>query len=220
MKVIKRNGTEAVFDEDKIVKAVEKANNGGDAPELSQSQINEIADYISYKCQKMGRAVSVEEIQDMVENQIMATGAFEVARRYVRYRYKRTLVRKANTTDSRILTLIEGNNEELLQENSNKAVSYTHLDVYKRQSLSYGFHNIAKSGRMLPFYVDINNDTDEDIEGKLVIEVQGSTETDINKFENAAVYYSFNVYLPKNQLTKLKNTISISESGSGAKLTL
>ncbi len=87
-------------------------------------------------------------------------------------------------------------------------------------SLSYGFHNIAKSGRMLPFYVDINNDTDEDIEGKLVIEVQGSTETDINKFENAAVYYSFNVYLPKNQLTKLKNTISISESGSGAKLTL
>ena len=120
MKVIKRNGTEAVFDEDKIVKAVEKANNGGDAPELSQSQINEIADYISYKCQKMGRAVSVEEIQDMVENQIMATGAFEVARRYVRYRYKRTLVRKANTTDSRILTLIEGNNEELLQENSNK----------------------------------------------------------------------------------------------------
>ena len=120
MKVIKRNGTEAVFDDSKIVLAVQKANAAGDTHELSDSRINEIADYIGYKCQKMGRAVSVEEIQDMVENQIMATGAFEVARRYVRYRYNRTLIRKANTTDARILSLIEGNNEEVLQENSNK----------------------------------------------------------------------------------------------------
>ena len=120
MKVIKRNGTEAVFDDSKIVLAVQKANAAGNTHELSDSRINEIADYIGYKCQKMGRAVSVEEIQDMVENQIMATGAFEVARRYVRYRYNRTLIRKANTTDARILSLIEGNNEEVLQENSNK----------------------------------------------------------------------------------------------------
>ncbi|MDO4265143.1 MAG: anaerobic ribonucleoside-triphosphate reductase [Eubacteriales bacterium] len=120
MKVIKRNGSEASFDDCKIVLAVKKANDAGEAHELTENQINEIADYISYKCHKMNRAVSVEEIQDMVENQIMANGAFEVARRYVRYRYNRALVRKSNTTDDRILTLIEGNNEEVLQENSNK----------------------------------------------------------------------------------------------------
>ena len=120
MKVIKRNGSEASFDDYKIVLAVKKANDAGEAHELTENQINEIADYISYKCHKMKRAVSVEEIQDMVENQIMANGAFEVARRYVRYRYNRALIRKSNTTDDRILTLIEGNNEEVLQENSNK----------------------------------------------------------------------------------------------------
>ena len=87
---------------------------------LTDEQIEDVADYVEYKCNKIRRAVSVEEIQDMVEDQLMAKGAFELARRYVRYRYNRSLVRKANTTDNRILSLIECNNEEVKQENSNK----------------------------------------------------------------------------------------------------
>ena len=86
----------------------------------ADEQIEDVADYVEYKCNKIRRAVSVEEIQDMVEDQLMAKGAFELARRYVRYRYNRSLVRKANTTDNRILSLIECNNEEVKQENSNK----------------------------------------------------------------------------------------------------
>ena len=120
MNIIKRNGSEMTFDVNKIVAAITKANASAQAPSLTTEQINDIADYVEYKCRKMNRAVSVEEIQDMVENQIMATGAFELARNYVRYRYQRTLVRKANTTDNRILSLIECNNEEVKQENSNK----------------------------------------------------------------------------------------------------
>ncbi len=120
MKIIKRNGSEAAFDIEKIVGAVTKASNSAESGSLTPEQIRDIADYVEYKCLKMNRAVSVEEIQDMVENQIMATGAFELARRYVRYRYQRTLVRKSNTTDNRILSLIECNNEEVKQENSNK----------------------------------------------------------------------------------------------------
>lgn len=120
MKIIKRNGSEEVFDVGKIAAAITKANAAADNSPLSKEQITEIADYVEYKCNKMNRAVSVEEIQDMVENQIMSTGAFDVARGYVRYRYKRSLVRKANTTDTRILSLIEYNNEEVKQENSNK----------------------------------------------------------------------------------------------------
>ena len=120
MKIIKRNGAEEIFDINKVVNAIAKANNAGDKNELTEGQIYDIADYIEYKCGKVGRAVSVEEIQDMVESQIMAKGAFDVARRYVRYRYTRSLVRKANTTDDRILTLLECNNEEVMQENSNK----------------------------------------------------------------------------------------------------
>ena len=87
---------------------------------LAPEQLTDIADYVEYKCNKLGRAVSVEEIQDMVENQLMAIGAFAIAKNYVRYRYDRSLVRKANTTDNRILSLIECNNEEVMQENSNK----------------------------------------------------------------------------------------------------
>ena len=87
---------------------------------MTDEQIIDIADYVEYRCNKMKRAVSVEEIQDMVEDQLMAKGAFELARRYVRYRYNRSLIRKANTTDNRILSLIECNNEEVKQENSNK----------------------------------------------------------------------------------------------------
>ena len=120
MKVIKRNGSEVDFDKNKIVAAITKANNSGQHRELTEGQIIEAADYINYTCEKMNRAVSVEEIQDMVENQIMANGAFEIARNYVKYRYTRSLVRKSNTTDDRILSLIECNNEEVKQENSNK----------------------------------------------------------------------------------------------------
>ena len=120
MKIIKRNGSEANFDIDKIVSAVSKANNSSENAKLTPEQIHDIAEYVEYKCSKMGRAVSVEEIQDMVENQIMSTGAFDLAKNYVKYRYQRTLVRKANTTDNRILSLIECNNEEVKQENSNK----------------------------------------------------------------------------------------------------
>ncbi len=120
MKIIKRNGSETDFDVAKIANAIKKASNACESTSLSEEQIKDISEYVEYKCHKMNRAVSVEEIQDMVENQIMATGAFEIARRYVRYRFQRTLVRKSNSTDNRILSLIECNNEEVKQENSNK----------------------------------------------------------------------------------------------------
>ena len=120
MKVIKRNGSEVNFDIKKIVAAIGKANKAALREELTEEQIEEIAEYINFKCSKMNRAISVEEMQDMVENQIMAQGAFNVARCYVKYRYTRSLVRKSNTTDDRILSLIECNNEEVMQENSNK----------------------------------------------------------------------------------------------------
>ena len=120
MKIIKRNGAEEVFDIKKIVIAVTKADSSSEGRSLTDSQIEDIAEFVEFKCNKLNRAVSVEEIQDFVEDQIMATGAFELAKRYVRYRYKRSLVRKANTTDNRILSLIECNNEDVKQENSNK----------------------------------------------------------------------------------------------------
>ena len=120
MRIIKRNGSEEDFNIEKIINAVKKANGSGEHKFLTDEQIEDVADYVEYKCNKIRRAVSVEEIQDMVEDQLMAKGAFELARRYVRYRYNRSLVRNANTTDNRILSLIECNNEEVKQENSNK----------------------------------------------------------------------------------------------------
>ena len=120
MRIIKRNGSEEDFNIEKIINAVKKANGSGEHKFLTDEQIEDVDDYVEYKCNKIRRAVSVEEIQDMVEDQLMAKGAFELARRYVRYRYNRSLVRKANTTDNRILSLIECNNEEVKQENSNK----------------------------------------------------------------------------------------------------
>ena len=120
MKIIKRNGSEVDFDLNKIVVSVTKANAACEKQGLTASQIQEIAEYVEFKTVKANRALSVEEIQDIVEDQIMAQGAFEVARRYVRYRYTRSLIRKANTTDNQILSLIECNNEEVKQENSNK----------------------------------------------------------------------------------------------------
>ena len=121
MKIIKRNGSEVAFDIDKIIVAITKANNVVDETErMTDTQIKRIANSVALKCEEMSRAPSVEEIQDLVEKQIMAHGAFEVAKRYITYRYTRSLVRKSNTTDDKILSLIECNNEEVKQENSNK----------------------------------------------------------------------------------------------------
>ena len=121
MRIIKRSGTEAAFDISKIVAAVEKANKEVvEKDRLTSEQINEIAKKVTLTCSSINRAFSVEEVQDMVENEIMETQAFEVARKYITYRYKRALVRKANSTDEQILSLIECDNEEVKQENSNK----------------------------------------------------------------------------------------------------
>ncbi len=121
MKVIKRNGAEVEFDIVKIISAVTKANEVVDEAErMTPVQIQRIAESVELECQKLDRAPTVEEIQDFVETHIMAHGAYEVAKRYITYRYSRSLVRKANTTDDRILSLIECNNEEAKQENSNK----------------------------------------------------------------------------------------------------
>ena len=121
MKIIKRSGKEVGFDISKIMAAVQKANNEvTDADRMSPGQIDEISNNVEEICINMAHTPSVEEIQDMVENQIMNQQAFEVARKYITYRYKRALVRKSNSTDEQILTLIECNNEEVKQENSNK----------------------------------------------------------------------------------------------------
>lgn len=121
MKVIKRNGAEVEFDIDKIVTAITKANNAvPEAIRMTKVQIQRISDSVAVSCDTLGRAPSVEEIQDMVERQIMQHGAYEVAKAYITYRYTRTLVRQSNTTDDKILTLIDRNNEEVKQENSNK----------------------------------------------------------------------------------------------------
>ena len=121
MKIIKRNGAEETFRIEKIVVAITKANNAAeDAERLTPLQIDRIAQAVAIRCEEMNRSLSVEEIQDLVEDQIMAHGAFEVAKRYITYRYTRSLVRQSNTTDDRILSLIECNNEEVKQENANK----------------------------------------------------------------------------------------------------
>ncbi len=121
MKIIKRNGAEAIFDVDKIITAVSKANNAvEDKVRMTPLQIKRIAESVTISCDEMGRSPSVEEIQDLVEKAIMAHGAFEVAKQYITYRYTRSLIRRSNTTDDRILTLIESNNEEVKQENANK----------------------------------------------------------------------------------------------------
>ncbi len=121
MKIIKRNGAEVKFDIQKILNAIRKANNEvSEDNRLSEEQISAIAEKVAALAGDLNRAVSVEEIQDFVENQIMDQKAFAVARKYITYRYSRALVRKSNTTDERILTLIECNNEEVKQENSNK----------------------------------------------------------------------------------------------------
>lgn len=121
MKILKRSGAEAAFDINKIIAAVTKANQTVDLKNtLTAEQIQAIGKYVEGMCAALDRALSVEEIQDIVETQIMKAGAFEVAKKYITYRYVRSLVRQANSTDKQILTLIECNNEDIKQENSNK----------------------------------------------------------------------------------------------------
>ena len=121
MKIIKRNGSEADFDITKIIVAITKANEAVvEKYRMTAQQIQRIAESVVLSCEQLGRSPSVEEVQDMVEHQIMAHGAFEVAKAYITFRYTRMLVRQSNTTDDKILSLIECNNEEAKQENSNK----------------------------------------------------------------------------------------------------
>ncbi len=121
MKIIKRNGSEAQFDKTKIAIAITKANNAvEEAVRITPLQIDRIVESVVISCESLGRSPGVEEVQDMVEHQLMAHGAFEVAKIYITYRYTRSLVRQSNTTDDKILSLIECNNEEAKQENSNK----------------------------------------------------------------------------------------------------
>ncbi len=121
MKIIKRNGSETEFDSRKIAVAIGKASQASASSErLSDADIQEMTECVSATCELLGRAPSVEEVQDMVEKQIMSHGAFEVAKRYITYRYTRALVRQSNTTDDKILSLIECANEEAKQENANK----------------------------------------------------------------------------------------------------
>ena len=121
MTIIKRSGVEVEFDPQKIVNAVSKANQSvNDINRMNDEQIEKIASAVTAICKNMGRAASVEEVQDLVEHQIMTQGAFAVAKNYITYRYTRSLVRQSNTTDEKIISLIECNNEEVKQENSNK----------------------------------------------------------------------------------------------------
>ena len=121
MKIIKRSGEEVAFDKDKIASALRKANREvSERDRISEGALTAIVDIVTEQCENLGRAPHVEEIQDMVENRLMATLCFALARKYITYRYNRALVRKVNTTDAQILSLIECNNEEVKQENSNK----------------------------------------------------------------------------------------------------
>ena len=121
MKIIKRNGSEAVFEKEKISAAVAKANAAVDEGDrISEKQIKRLTDTVTDRCDRLARAVSVEEVQDMVERELMALGAFALAKAYITYRYQRALLRRSNTTDDKIIALIECNNEEVKQENSNK----------------------------------------------------------------------------------------------------
>ena len=121
MKIIKRNGAEEIFDAKKIEAAITKANEAAEENvRMTPLQIRRITEHVQIACEEMGRSPAVEEIQDLVEKSIMAHGAFEVAKTYITYRYTRSLMRQSNTTDDRILSLIECNNEEVKQENANK----------------------------------------------------------------------------------------------------
>ena len=130
MKIIKRNGAEVPFDITKIITAVTKASDSvGGQSRLTKEQINGIADAVTDQCQSLNRAVSVEEVQDMVENQLMDIRAHDIARHYITYRYVQSLKRQTNTTDERILSLIECQNEEVKQETPTRTPPLTAYSV-------------------------------------------------------------------------------------------
>lgn len=133
MNVIKRSGMEVLFDKNKIVNAITKAKKDTPTSNITKEAMEEIAEYIEFKCGKLGRAAGIEEIQDMVEQNLMARGEFELAKNYVRYRYERELIRKKNTTDDKILGLIDCMNEEVTQENANKN---THINSTQRDYIA------------------------------------------------------------------------------------
>lgn len=120
MKVIKRSGEEVIFNVSKIENAIRKANAATTHNQLTEQQILAVAESVALECEKMNRAPNVEEIQDIVEADLMSSGFYAVAKNYITYRYERALVRKANSTDKQIMSLLERNNEEVKQENSNK----------------------------------------------------------------------------------------------------
>ena len=148
MKIIKRNGAEVVFDIDKIIMAVTKANDAVDEKvRMTPLQIERISQSVQIACEEMGRSPSVEEIQDLVEKAIMAHGAFEVAKEYITYRYTRSLLRQSNTTDDRILSLIECNNEEVKQENANKNPT---INAVQRDYMAGEVSRVITSRILLP----------------------------------------------------------------------
>lgn len=120
MKVIKRSGEEAIFNVAKIENAIRKANKATTHNQLTEESILSVADQVARQCENMKRSAGVEEIQDMVEAALMSAGYYAVAKNYITYRYERALVRKTNSTDQQIMSLLERNNEEVKQENSNK----------------------------------------------------------------------------------------------------
>jgi len=130
MNVIKRSGEEVVFDPEKISAAIRKASAATENAKLSEDKISLITDKVVENCQKLGRAPSVEEIQDMVEKELMEQAPYALTKNYITYRYERAMLRQANTTDKKILSLLNRNNEEVKQENSNKnpAVNSTQRD--------------------------------------------------------------------------------------------
>ena len=119
MRIIKRNGSEVTFDTQKIVNAINGANAEVDDG-LSEGGVEEVADIVTKRCQNMGHTVTVEEVQDLVEDELMRWGKYDLARHYIIYRYVQSLKRNKNTTDDRILSLLEYDNEDVKQENSNK----------------------------------------------------------------------------------------------------
>ena len=121
MKVIKRNGTEVEFDKNKIVSAITKANDSvPEADRIPEKTVLAIADTVEENCRKLGREPTVEDVQDLVESQLVTVGSFHLAKHYITYRYTRSLARKSNTTDDKILSLIDCVNEEAKEENANK----------------------------------------------------------------------------------------------------
>ena len=165
MKIIKRNGAEEIFDRKKILAAVEKANEATtEERELVQWQIDGIAQTVEETAKCMDRALSVEEIQELVETLLMKQGAYETAKRYIRYRYTRNLIRTANTTDNQILTLIECNNEEVKQENSNTFYKFRPHPMEKILLCNSGIRN-SKFGKPVgvkfhrTFYMYINGES-------------------------------------------------------------